>query len=248
MVREAAAIRREERGCGRRTACPVLLTVTLLLATVSFSHAQTVDWSGSVSLKNNYVFSTGTEIDDNPVTQVWLHGRFRNGFFAEIWSSFPLHPDNPNRSAEIDYTVGYVHELNKSELKVSLSYFDIQLPDIFDDLNDFWSPVIRWSTENFFLEATWFHSGDYRDGYRTSIGYTRDLTAGWQANIGLNHANGPFRSRDAIIGKLGVQHYRADRFIEKIGVEISEILYKENSQDPRGFAITFSLTKNLFEK
>ena len=80
----------------------VLLTyyfISILLVVSVCTYAEPVSWSGFVALKNNYVFSTGTEVDDKPVVQYGLTASWENGFYADLWSSLPTTKDNPNRSA-----------------------------------------------------------------------------------------------------------------------------------------------------
>ena len=63
---------------------------------------------------------------------------------------------------------------------------------------------------------------------------------------GLNFSNGPFANKKAVIGKLGIRYDSPQFFFQRIGFELSDLVYKENRDDTRGFAATLSLTRYLF--
>ena len=224
----------------------LLLTAACLTSISLCSQAEALTWSGSVAIKNNYVFSTGTEIEENPVFQFWINAQFKNGLFVDLWTNMPLEPGNPNRSAELDWQAGYIQTIGDHKIKYAMAYYDIQFPGFFDNHGDVWSPVLRWSNKNYFIDLTEFYVDGARDGRRASFGHTWPLTQGWSTYAHLNYADGPFRSQEAVIGKLGISNYQPQRFIESMGVELSEILYQEDPFDRRGFAVTFSLQKSLF--
>ena len=205
------------------------------------------DWQGSLSLKNNYVFSTGTEIDDNPVAQLWLRGYKDNGLFVEVWSNLPLDPDNVNRSAEIDYAIGYRQNLkNFGELTTALYYYDIQTPDIFNFNNDAWGPGLMWQYGKYTFDGLYFFVDGAQDGFRLSNAFTQTLNTQWSITPKLNYADGPFQSQAVVVGKLNIAYRNPRWWLESFSLEFSEILYAADPNEVKGFATTFAVTKELF--
>ena len=206
-----------------------------------------VRWIGMQSVKNNYVFSTGTQIDDKPVSQFWTRGSFENGFFVDIWANIPLASGNPNNSAEIDYSIGYQKDLKKyGKWTAMLSYYDIETPKLFEFDNDVVGASLRWDKGNFSTEALYFFVDGGRDGYRVSNSYSKQLSNDINVYANLNFADGPFSRQNATIGKLGLSYYPPNWWLDSLGLEFSHMLYTEDDDDPRGFATTFSLGKNLW--
>lgn len=205
------------------------------------------DRYGTVSLKNNYVFSTGTQIDDKPVLQLWARAAFNRGWFVDLWSNVPLADGNPRRSAEIDYSIGYRHDFGVyGKVTAMLTYYDIQTPDVFNFNNDAWGPVLRWQKGNFFTEGMYFFVDGERDGFRILNSYTHPLSDRLSVRGKLTVADGPFANQAALVGKLGVSYTNPAHWVESVGLEVSEILYAEDHNDPRGFATTLSFSKDLF--
>ena len=204
------------------------------------------DWSGSLALRNNYVFSTGTQIDDNPVFQIWLNKKLGKGFYAGLWSNIPLAAGNPNRSGEIDWTVGYNKNYKSNNFDISLSYFDIQFPGFFDNSSDFISPLVRWSNDHFFAEATYFYSDVSRDGYRGTLGFNFTFAKKWTITSKFNYADGPFSSQKIGIGKINLSYDFSTRFIDIVSAEANLVLFTENPNETKEPAITFSFIKYLF--
>ncbi|MEO0369718.1 MAG: hypothetical protein AAF197_13205, partial [Pseudomonadota bacterium] len=198
-------------------------------------------------LKNNYVFSTGTEIDDKPVSQLWIRGKNQTGFFVDIWANAPLNSGNPRRSGEIDYSIGWEKQLEGiGTITAMLTYYDIQLPTLFDFENDVWGPVLKWQTGNFYSEGMMFFVDNGRNGFRVVNSYTHHVSDGLSIKANLNFADGPYSNQEAVIGKLGIAYYNSAWPIEYFGIEVSDILWAEDPFDPRGFATTLTASKDLF--
>lgn len=204
-------------------------------------------WLGSASLKNNYIFSTGTEIDDKPVFQLWLRGTSESGFFVDFWGNAPLRSGNPKRSAEMDFSIGYSKTFGiKHTLTAMLSYYDIETPELLDFDNDVLSPVLKWQTGNFYTEGIYFLVDGDRDGYRIENSYTHRLSERLELQGKLNFADGPYTNKKAVIGKLAVHYSPQGWWLNRVSIELNEMLYLENEFDVRDFGVTFSLQKNLF--
>lgn len=204
-------------------------------------------WLGSASLKNNYIFSTGTKIDDKPVFQLWLRGSLNNGFFVDFWGNAPLRSGNPMRSAEMDFSIGYSKKMSaKSTITAMLSYYDIETPKLLDFDNDVLSPVLKWQTGNFYTEGIYFFVDGDRDGYRIENSYTHNLNDRLQLQGKLNFADGPYTNQRAVIGKIAVHYSPRGWWLDRLSIEVNEMLYLENEFDARDFGVTIGLQKNLF--
>ncbi len=207
----------------------------------TFQSAKAENLKGYTALKNNYVFSTGTKIDANPVAQLWLHKRFAKGLFLDLWSNMPLEDGNPSYSAEVDYKIGFGHDTRFGHFDYSIAYYDIQLPRVFDLDNNFYAPEIYWRKNNLSVLATYFGGESARDGFRVSFGYHYQSAKAWSLNTHINYANGPFRAQEAVIGKLNLSYSLRARWLSRISVELSEPLYLEDPDDRRDTDVTFSL-------
>lgn len=222
----------------------------LLILPHAFAEAKSplfTEISGSVALKNNYVFSTGTEIDDKPVLQFWTRATMDNGIFLDFWANAPLSNGNPNRSGEMDFSIGFQKDFSaRGVVTAMLSYYDIQTPDLLDFSNDVVSPLLKWQKGNFYVEGIYFFADGQRNGFRVVNSYTHQFNDRFSLYGNLNYADGPFQNQSAIISKLGLQYKRLDWWINSIGIEVNEVLSAEDDQDPRGSATTLTLTKHLF--
>lgn len=212
-----------------------------IVLSVAAAPSRAEDLKGSAALKNNYVFSTGTKIDSNPVAQLWLHKRYNSGLFLDLWSNWPLEDGNPSYSAEVDYKIGFGHDTRLGHFDYSIAYYDIQLPRVFDLDNNFYAPEIYWRRNKYSVLATYFGGESARDGFRVSLGYHHALSSSWTLNTHVNYANGPFSAQEAVIGKLNFTLSLAKRWLSRVSVELSEPLYLEDSNDRRDRDITFSL-------
>ncbi len=229
-----------------RAGC-VQMLMSVALLTPALVHAGDTKLYGYLAARSNYVFSTGTKNDSNPVAQVWLNSQFSNGVFLDLWSNAPLSDGNPERSGEIDYKIGYSHTTAIGGLSYSLAYYDIQLPDLFDDNSDFYAPEVYWYKDQYSVLATYFAGPGHRDGYRVSFGWNPKPIGQWSFNTYVNYANGPFASLQAVISKLRASYSFGNKRRWHLSAEASIPLYLEQTNDRRGRDITFSLIYDLFK-
>lgn len=225
----------------------VLVIGVFALWPFSFAAESDMVWNGSVALKNNYVFSNGVEIDNNPVVQFWVNGQFPSGVYLDFWSNVPTESGNPNQTGELDWTVGYIHKFQSGKLNVFLSYFDVQFPDLFEGSGDVWGPKIHWLNDRYYAEVTHYTVDNFRDGYLIGTGTYYSFGRGWSLTGKLNLGDGPYQREKIVVGKIHLSHNQPKRFFNNISFELSEPLYKENSDDSRGFAWTLALEKSFFK-
>lgn len=224
------------------------LLVLLAMASTKYHYAMASNmaWRGSVSLKNNYVFSSGTEIDNNPVIQFWANGQLPNGVYLDFWTNAPTEISNSRQSAEIDWGVGYVRQLKSSKLDVSFTYFDIEDSSLFDFEKDMWGPKIHWANKNIYTEAAYYSADQNRDGYLMGMGGQVSLSSRWSMTGKLNYVDGPYQNQEAVVSKLRFSHDDKQRFFDHIYIELSDLLYQNNPNDRRDFVVTLTLQKSLF--
>ncbi len=211
-----------------------------------FVVAEDMDWQGSIALESNYVFSNAVEIDNNPVVQFWANGQFSNGIYVDFWTNTSTESGNPSQSGEIDWTVGYIHQLQSSKLKLFVAYYDIQSPDLFDNNEDVWGTKIHWSNSHYYAEVAHYIVDKSADGYLVGVGTYRGFSQGWSLTGKLNWADGPYQRGKIVVAKLRLSHRNPKRFFDVLSIELSEPLYQEDSDDVRGFAPTLSVKKMLF--
>ncbi|MFC1806824.1 TorF family putative porin [Candidatus Omnitrophota bacterium] len=92
-----------------------------------------IEVTSDIAVYDKYMWR-GFKLDDDPVIQpgIYLSGW---GFEASVWSSFDFDADDDLNSDEVDYVVGYSHDLNEY-LKVPLTvsggfaYYDFPAADL----------------------------------------------------------------------------------------------------------------------
>ncbi len=224
------------------------LTLALFACQATFA-ADDITWLGSVTLKNNYVVSTGLELDDGPGLQYWTMAKFENGFYADVFANIPLTPGNPNNAAEIDYTIGYSHrfdEPGERRVDVQVSYYDIERPDLFDSSGNVIVPKVKFVAGDYQYEAMYFVWDDARNAIRLGAGRTFDLGRRNTLLCQLDYVDGPFSAQEVVIGKVRFTHRLEDAWLDRITVDAFDLVYQENSADKRDFTVTVGLSKSLF--
>lgn len=204
-------------------------------------------WQGTISFKTNYVFSTGVEIEDKPVMQSWLRATKPNGLYFDLWSNLSLAKGNPNRSAEIDFTIGRQFQIGEdAQFAASFSYYDIQDTELFDFQRDVYGLNLSYSRKGYYSELSTYYVQQSENGYRWANIFTRKLNDRWQISSALNFADGPYGRDKAAVARISVDYIGKLMLFDKVSFEMTDAWWKQDSADDRSFVTTVALVKNLF--
>lgn len=184
----------------------------VLLAAIGTANAESLlekdmipgEFSGSVTLTNDYVFRGISQTDDVPAVQGSIDWAHDVGVHAGIWASNVKFTD---ASIEIDYTLGFGRSVDKFSYDVTAIYYSY--PGAASTLNyDFWeiAPSIGYDFDIFSVGAganyspNYFgDSGDAIYGYlNVSVPVGKYFTVG--ANVGHQSIdkNANFGTRDYV--------------------------------------------------
>lgn len=113
------------------------------IATQNPAHAEagswTPSWTFSVDMLSKYVGGPNNILlYDKPVNQNNIRAQWKSGFYVNVWNSQILGTESPvgNAGNEIDYAVGYAGKLGSFGFDISLSYFDLSAPKLFEFRGD----------------------------------------------------------------------------------------------------------------
>jgi Bacterial protein of unknown function (Gcw_chp) len=175
----------------------------------------------STTVYSKYLGSDGEVWDEHAVSQTCLSLTHASGLYANVWTNQPL--TSKGCSDEVDWTVGWTHDINHLSLNIGVAFYDIQYFGKWSQCHNVLAPFVEVSTQPspllggefsgyVRLEADYIVTKGDEDGggLQATVGYrySRSLTdwAKVRADVGITLDDGiyGFSKNEILFAKMGI--------------------------------------------
>ncbi|MET1256875.1 hypothetical protein [Aliikangiella maris] len=202
--------------------------------------ADDMEYTTVLTYKTKYLAKIGATVDTN-VFQPYFEAKSKSGFYSSLWLNIPLEHGNPNKSIEVEPSIGYISHFEGWTLNTSLTLFDIENPDTLDFDGDMIGSKIRVENSMMYFEVLHYTADDNNNGLLSEIGTELKFFEKEKIFVNLSYVDGPLHFKPIIFSKVKLVR-PIDNSNFSFSLELLNVIDKKSSQDVRKDGVSLGIS------